>query len=173
MDDDEYLLFAAVANRSSALTEEGDFHHHLFERDFGEEEEEEANGTSGNKRAKTRLSDDSTLKSGDDASMKSFDVCDPFRVDNANDFRINLDEKKSKTKTKTKECVPTAPRIDLLIDVLYCSSCKHDLPAATHFTPERKTCVNCLRYHKRYARQKRKLDKQFRVTYEASHRLSR
>ena len=40
-----------------------------------------------------------------------------------------------------------------------CSSCKHDLPAATHFYSDRKTCRACLRYHLRYARRKRKREK--------------
>ena len=40
-----------------------------------------------------------------------------------------------------------------------CSSCKHDLPAATHFYSDRKTCKACLRYHLRYARRKRKREK--------------
>ena len=40
-----------------------------------------------------------------------------------------------------------------------CSSCKHDLPAATHFYSDRKTCKACLRYHLRYSRRKRKHEK--------------
>lgn len=44
-------------------------------------------------------------------------------------------------------------------DLRYCSSCRHSLPAATHFLPRRKTCASCLRYHKRYARRKRKREK--------------
>ena len=41
----------------------------------------------------------------------------------------------------------------------YCSSCRHDLPAATHFYSDRKTCKACLRYHLRYSRRKRKHEK--------------
>ena len=41
----------------------------------------------------------------------------------------------------------------------YCSSCKHALPAATHFYSDRKTCKACLRYHLRYSRRKRKRKK--------------
>lgn len=44
-------------------------------------------------------------------------------------------------------------------DLRYCSSCRHSLPAATHFLPRRKTCASCLRYHKKYARRKRKREK--------------
>ena len=170
MDDEEYLLFAATANRSSVRIEEGDFdfHHHLFERDFGEEargeEEEDANETSDVRRLKTQVSGDSTLASSGDASMESFDAS---RVDDGNDFKDDRVEKKSKkTKTKRKTRTPAASTTEILIDVLYCSSCKHALPAATHFKPRRKTCVDCLGYHKRYARQKRALDKRLRITYE-------
>jgi hypothetical protein len=170
MDDEEYLLFAATANRSSVRVEGGDFdfHHRLFERDFGKEareaEEEDANGTNGVRRPKMQVSGDSTLASSDDASMKSFDA---FQVDDGNDFKDDRVGKKSKkTKTKRKTRTPAASTTELLIDVLYCSSCKHALPAATHFKPRRKTCVNCLGYHKRYARQRRALDKRLRITYE-------
>jgi hypothetical protein len=41
----------------------------------------------------------------------------------------------------------------------YCSSCRHDLPAATHFYSDRKTCKACLRYHLRHSRRKRKHEK--------------
>ena len=41
----------------------------------------------------------------------------------------------------------------------YCSSCRHDLSAATYFYSDRKTCIACLRYHLRYARRKRKHEK--------------
>jgi len=41
----------------------------------------------------------------------------------------------------------------------YCSSCKHDFPAVTHFYSDRKTCKACLRYHLRYSRRKRKREK--------------
>jgi len=37
----------------------------------------------------------------------------------------------------------------------YCSSCRHDLSAETHFYIDRKTCKACLRYHVRYSRRKR------------------
>ena len=40
-----------------------------------------------------------------------------------------------------------------------CSSCRHDLPAATHFYSDRRTCKACLRYHLRYARRKCKHEK--------------
>ena len=40
-----------------------------------------------------------------------------------------------------------------------CSSCKHDLPAMTHFYSDRKTCKACLRYHLRYSRRKRRREK--------------
>ena len=41
----------------------------------------------------------------------------------------------------------------------YCSSCRHDLPATTHFYSDRKTCKACLRYHLRHSRRKRKHEK--------------
>ena len=54
----------------------------------------------------------------------------------------------------------------VVVEVRYCTSCRHDLPVATHFTPRRKTCVSCLRYHKTYARRKRKVEKRRRKEKE-------
>jgi len=45
------------------------------------------------------------------------------------------------------------------VPTLYCSSCRHDMSAETHFYSDRKTCKACLRYHLRYSRRKRKREK--------------
>ena len=86
----------------------------------------------------------------DATSVESFDFYDDLFLTDS------VDVLKGRGREEENLRRNTASESSKVVEVRYCSSCKHRLPVLMHFQPRRKTCVSCLLYHKRYARRARK-----------------
>ena len=95
----------------------------------------------------------------DSKTIESFDFYDDLFNDAWNEQGRGEEEEENGDAANLQRNNSALKSPKVVVEVRYCSSCRHDLPVATHFTPRRKTCMSCLRYHKRYARRKRKVEK--------------
>ena len=108
-----------------------------------------------------------TVTRYDTTTIESFDFYDDLFNDAWNEQGRGEEEEEEDgdaANLRRNNSALKSPKV--VVEVRYCTSCRHDLPVATHFTPRRKTCVSCLRYHKTYARRKRKVEKRRRKEKE-------
>jgi hypothetical protein len=100
----------------------------------------------------------------DSTTIESFDFYDDLFNDAWNEQGRGEEENGDAANLQRNDVAFKSPKV--VVEVRYCTSCRHDLPVATHFIPRRKTCVSCLGYHKRYARRKRRVEKRRRKEEE-------